>query len=89
MKKKISTNIMILLLGILFVLPFIYDLYRFYSDVDIIILDYIAEGLCVLFGLLYYVFLSYRANLQDKSIHENLQKKREENNNYWILVKAT
>jgi len=64
---------MIPLLGILFVLPFIYDLYRFYSDVDIIVLDYIAEGLSILFGLIYYLFLSYRAYFQDKSIQENLR----------------
>ncbi len=73
MEKKISAKIIVPLLGILFILPFIYDLYRFYSDVDIIVVDYIAEGLNILFGLVYYIFLTYRANLQDKSIQENLK----------------
>ena len=73
MTKKISTKIMVPLLGLLFVLPLIYDLYQFYSDTDILIVDYIAEGFSVLFGLLYYLFLSNRVNFQDKSIQENLK----------------
>jgi len=73
MKKKISTKIIVPVLGLLFVLPFIYDLYQFYSDVDIIIVDYIAEGFSVIFGMLYYLLLSNKVNFQDKSIQENLK----------------
>jgi len=73
MKKKISAKIIIPILGLLFVLPFIYDLYRFYSDVDIITFDYIAEGFSVIFGLLYYLLLSRKVNFQDKSIQDNLK----------------
>jgi serine phosphatase RsbU (regulator of sigma subunit) len=64
---------MVPILGLLFVLPFVYDLYRFYSDVDIILVDYIVEVLSVIFGIFYYVYLTRNAILQDKSIQENLK----------------
>jgi len=70
---RLSSKILIPVLVFLFVIPFAYDLYQFYSDQNILVVDYITEGLILLFAILYYVFLINTFNFRDKSIEENLK----------------
>jgi serine phosphatase RsbU (regulator of sigma subunit) len=72
-KIQISRKTMVPLLAVLFILTFGYDLYRFYIDIYILPVDYTAEGLNLLFGILYYYFLIRSFNLHDRSIQENLK----------------
>ena len=73
MKIQLSKKIIIPLLIILFILPFLYDLYRFYTDLDNLLIDYAAEAVNVLFALLYYFFLINTVSFNDRSIQENLK----------------
>jgi serine phosphatase RsbU (regulator of sigma subunit) len=68
-----SSKTMVPVLVLLFALPFAYDLYRFIENLDILLANYIAESLTVLFGILYYFHLQNTVNLRDKSIQENLK----------------
>jgi len=70
---QLSSKILIPILVLLFVIPFAYDLYQFFSDVNILVVDYMTEGLNILFAILYYVFLINTFNFRDKSIEENLK----------------
>ena len=70
---RLSSKILLPILVLLFVIPFAYDLYQFFSDLNILVVDYISEGLNVLFAILYYVFLINTFNFRDKSIEENLK----------------
>ena len=70
---RLSSKILIPVLVLLFVIPFVYDLYQFYSDINIVVIDYLTEGLNVLFAILYYIFLINTFNFRDKSIEENLK----------------
>ena len=68
-----STKTMVPVLVLLFALPFAYDLYRFIENLDILVANYVAESLTVLFGILYFFHLQNTVNLRDKSIQENLK----------------
>jgi len=70
---RLSSKILIPVLALLFVIPFAYDLYQFYGDISIPLIDYAMEGLNVLFAILYYFFLINTFNFRDKSIEENLK----------------
>jgi serine phosphatase RsbU (regulator of sigma subunit) len=70
---RLSSKILIPILVLLFVIPLAYDLYQFYSDVTIVVVDYVTEGLYILFAVLYYFFLINTFNFRDKSIEENLK----------------
>jgi len=70
---RLSSKLLIPILGLLFVIPFAYDLYQFYSEVDIPFLNYVIEGLTILFAVLYYFFLINTFNFRDKSIEENVK----------------
>jgi serine phosphatase RsbU (regulator of sigma subunit) len=73
MKERLQNRIIIPLLIILFIIPFVYDLNRFFTDLDNLIYDYIAEALNILFALLYYFYLVNKVKFQDKNIQENLK----------------
>jgi len=68
-----SLKIVIPVLILLFVLPLVYDLFKFYSEVNIPVLDYVSEMMMILLGLLYYRLLINEYNFQEKSIQENLR----------------
>lgn len=73
---KISVNslkLIIPVLILLFALPLVYDLFKYYSEVNIASLDYLSEAMMILFGLLYYRLLINEYNFQEKSIQENLR----------------
>jgi len=70
---RLSSKILIPILVLLFIIPLIYDLYQYYTDTNILVFDYITEGLNVLFAILYYFFLINAFNFRDKSIEENLK----------------
>ena len=70
---RLSSKILIPILGLLFVIPFAYDLYQYYSDVSILAIDYVTEALNILFAVLFYFFLINTFNFRDKSIEENLK----------------
>ena len=70
---RLSSKILLPILVLLFVIPFVYDLYQFYSDINITVLDYVTEGTNILFAILYYFFLINTFNFSDKSIEENLK----------------
>lgn len=70
---RVISKITIPLLILLFILPFAYDIYIFYTDTDNEILEYIAEVLVILFGILYYSYLQKTFNFRDKSIQENIK----------------
>ncbi len=70
---RLSSKILIPILVLLFVIPFAYDLYQFFSDVNILVVDYVKEGLNIIFAILYFVFLINTFNFRDKSIEENLK----------------
>jgi sigma-B regulation protein RsbU (phosphoserine phosphatase) len=73
---KISLNslkIVIPFMLFLFLLPLGYDLFKFYSDVNIPSLDYISEVLMIGLGLLCYRLIINEYNFQDKTIQENLR----------------
>ncbi len=79
---RLSSKILIPILALLFVIPFAFDLYQFYTDVPIPTLEsddnisainYVIEGLTILFSILYYIFLINTFNFRDKSIEENLK----------------
>ena len=72
-KMKLSSNILVPILVLLYLVPFAYDIYCFYTDWDNILAEYISEGMTILFGLLYYIFLINTFNFKDKSIAENLK----------------
>ncbi len=72
-KFKLSTNILVPILVLLYLMPFAYDIYCFYTDWDNLVAEYISEGMTILFGLLYFVFLINTFNFRDKSISENLK----------------
>ncbi|TFG94141.1 MAG: GAF domain-containing protein, partial [Calditrichales bacterium] len=73
MPFRFSKNLFLPLLLLLFILPFGYDIYRFYSDMDIQTLNYVSETLTILFGLLYFVYLQKSFSFTDKSIQDNLR----------------
>jgi len=68
-----STKILIPILGLLFVLPLVYDLFKFFSEVNIVPADYAVEFLIIIFTFIYYRFLQNKFNLQIKTIQENLK----------------
>ena len=70
---RLSSKILIPILVLLFVIPFAYDLYQFFSDVNILVVNYVKEGLNIIFAILYFVFLINTFNFRDKSIEENLK----------------
>jgi len=70
---RLSSKILIPVLVLLFIIPFAYDIYQYYSDVNILVIDYFTEGLNILFAILYYIFLINTFNFRDKSIEENLK----------------
>jgi phosphoserine phosphatase RsbU/P len=73
---KISLNSLKLIIPvsiILVVLPGIYDLYKFYSESDLPLLNYLNELMMIGLGLLYYRYLINEYNFQDRSIQENLR----------------
>ena len=72
-KFKLSSNILVPILVLLYLVPFAYDIYCFYTDWDNLVAEYISEGMTILFGLLYFVFLINTFNFRDKSISENLK----------------
>jgi len=73
---KVSLNslkIVIPIMSLLFILSLGYDLFKFYSDINLPTLDYIPEVFMIGLGLLYYRYLVNEYNFQDKTIQENLR----------------
>ncbi len=73
MKKIVlSDKIIIPLILLAMATSFAYDVFRFYSNIDILLLAYASEILMILLIVGYYVLLRRRLYFQDKSVQENL-----------------
>ena len=72
-KSENLSKITFFLLILLFALPLIYDIFKYFNDMNIPTLDYSSELVIVLFAFLYYKMLILKVDLQNKSIQENLK----------------
>jgi serine phosphatase RsbU (regulator of sigma subunit) len=68
-----STKILVPVLGVLFVLPFIYDFFKLFSEINIVSLDYVAEILMLLLGVGIYRIVQTQFNISDRTIQDNLK----------------
>jgi len=68
-----SIRIFIPILAVLFVLSFAYDIFMYYSEINITPLHYTSEAMMILFAILYYRLLSVEFDFQNKTIQENLR----------------
>ena len=74
MKKfDVSAKIIIPILFFLFLITLAYDLFKYYSEINIQIVDYLAEILMIIFLYLYYKLLTTEFNFQNKTIQENVK----------------
>jgi sigma-B regulation protein RsbU (phosphoserine phosphatase) len=73
MKFITSIKILIPVLFILFGISFSYDLLKYYSPVDIPLLDRISEFSMLIFAIIYYYFIQKEFHFHTKSIQESVK----------------
>lgn len=73
--KKINFTFKLALpfLILIFAAGLAYDLFKFYSSVSILYLDYLSELSMVLFGVIYYRLITTQLNIAEKPIRESLK----------------
>jgi sigma-B regulation protein RsbU (phosphoserine phosphatase) len=73
MKVILSKKVLISLAGILIIYSMLYDMFSYFSDISIPLLEYVSEAAMLLVVFFYYRFLNLEYNLQNKTIQETLR----------------